>query len=128
MCRSTNRPSTSSKFSPPGIVSKSSGVYSRCINSRFIAHLVCFGKDDFPPLYRFLRKPELRIAHRYGRLAAVLDPHPPVLRVARRRMLPILFAQLRELVGLDRLPLRLDIDAEQLGRVEAENLVLDVVG
>ena len=46
------------------------------------------------------------------RLAAValVQPHPAVLRVARRRVLPILLPQLRQLVRLDRLPLRLRID------------------
>src|SRR5579872_4119879 len=34
------------------------------------------------------------------------DPHPAVLRVARRRVLLVLLAKLRQLVGLDRLPLR----------------------
>src|SRR5579875_659762 len=68
------------------------------------------------------------ITHRYRRLAAILDPHPTVLRVARRRVLLILLAQLGELVGLDRLAFCFDVDAEQLGRVEAEDLVFDVVG
>ena len=66
--------------------------------------------------------------HRHRRLAAVVDPDPAVLRVARRRVLAVLLAQLRQLVGLDRLPLRLRVDAEQLGGVQAEDLVLDLVG
>src|SRR5687768_2047232 len=39
----------------------------------------------------------------YGRRLVLPDPHPPVLRVARRRVLPVLLLQLRQLVCLDRL-------------------------
>src|SRR5262245_50273369 len=71
----------------------------------------------------------LAIAHGNGRLLAVLlYPHPAVLRVRGRRMLPIFLAQLAQLVRLDRLPLGLRINGEELGRVEAEDLVLDRIG
>src|SRR5713101_7795160 len=56
------------------------------------------------------------------------DPHPAVLRVARRRVLLILRADLRQLVRLDLLALRRGVDAEQAGGVQAENLILDRVG
>src|SRR4051812_14972426 len=66
----------------------------------------------------------------YGGLTAValIDPHPAVLRVAGCWILAILLAQLRQLVGLDRLPAGRGIDAEQPGRVQSQDLVLDGVG
>src|SRR5262249_12371673 len=66
--------------------------------------------------------------HRHRRLPPVIDPHPAVLRITRRRVPPVLLAELRQLVGLDRLPTLLGIDAEQLRRVQAKDLFLDLVG
>ena len=40
--------------------------------------------------------------------------------------MPVLLAQFRQLVRLDRLALRLRIDAEQLRRIKTENLILDL--
>src|SRR5262249_48966033 len=65
--------------------------------------------------------------HRHRRLA-VTHPHPTVLRVARRRISAVLLLQLRQLVGLDRLASGLHVDAEELRRVQAQDLVLHFVG
>src|SRR5262245_3857419 len=43
-------------------------------------------------------------------------------------MVAKLLAELRQPVGTNCLTARLDVDAEEAGRVEAENLVLDLVG
>src|SRR5947209_6277588 len=63
-----------------------------------------------------------------GGPAAVLDPEPAVLRVARLRILPPLLADARQPVRTDRLPPRLHVHVEQPGRVQPEDLVLDRLG
>src|SRR5579872_1177696 len=72
-------------------------------------------------------KPVLR-PHRHRRRLAIIDPDPAVLCVSPRGLPAKLVADLRELVGLDLLELGLDVDAEQLRRVEPQNLVFDFVG
>src|SRR5262249_37893036 len=62
--------------------------------------------------------------HGRGRVAAVVDPDPPILRVAPRRgVIPAAGPQRAELVGLDRLPRGGGIDPQEPRGVEAQDLL-----
>ncbi len=47
-----------------------------------------------------------------GRFAAVVQPDPAILRIARKRVLPIFLAQLREPIGPDGVATGFDVDVE----------------
>src|SRR5262245_14977528 len=69
-----------------------------------------------------------RVADGNRWLLAVIQPDPAVLGVGRRGIFLVLLFEQRKFVGLDRFAGRFDVDAEQFGRVQAEDLVLDGVG
>src|SRR5437868_14099068 len=71
--------------------------------------------------------PTLYVPHRHRRLLSIRHPHPAVLCIARARILTVLLANPRQPIGLDGVAARLDVDAEEAGGVEAEDLVLDLV-
>src|SRR5512135_683501 len=63
------------------------------------------------------------------RRATAADPDPAVLRVAPgRRVVPPPLPHSAQLVGLDRLPLRRRVEAEQPRGVPAQDPILDLIG
>src|SRR5436190_1052695 len=76
---------------------------------------------------RSRKRRRLAIPHRHRRLLTVVHPYPAILSVAGSRVLAILFADLRQAVGADGVAAGLDVNAEQAGGVQAEDLILDLI-
>src|SRR5579871_2081601 len=72
--------------------------------------------------------PTLRLSANRNARGVVAGPDPAVLSVARRWIAEIFFFEARQLVGLDGVSRLFHIDAEELGGIQAENLIFDGVG
>src|SRR5829696_6286774 len=82
---------------------------------------------DLTRLYADRAAPRTAASDWHDRLPGP-DPHPAELRVARPRVAAVLLPQPRELVRLDRLARLGHVHPEHLGRVQPEDLVLDLPG